>query len=102
VAIVQLTESGYADRHPNAADIFWVIEVARNSLQKDLDAKARIYATEGIQEYWVVDVTARRVTVFRQPQADRYTTEFLVDSETLAPWAFPEVAVVVDRLLPVV
>jgi Uma2 family endonuclease len=100
VAIVRLAASGYADRHPNAADIFWVIEVARSSLQKDLDSKARIYATEGIQEYWVVDLTARQLIVFRQPQTGRYTTEFVVDSETLTPLAFPDLLVVVDRLLP--
>jgi Uma2 family endonuclease len=100
VAIAQLTETGYADRHPNATDIFWVIEVARSSLQKDLDAKARIYATEGIQEYWVVDLAARQLIVFRYPENGLYTTEFVVDSETLNPLAFPDLVVVVDRLLP--
>jgi hypothetical protein len=39
IAIVRLPESAYNDRHPGRDDIFWVLEVAKTSLKKDLDLK---------------------------------------------------------------
>ncbi|TFI53697.1 hypothetical protein BLD44_016235 [Mastigocladus laminosus UU774] len=36
VAIVHLPESAYTARHPVPKDIFWIIEVAKTSLNKDL------------------------------------------------------------------
>ena len=40
IAIVRLPESAYNERHREPQDIFWIIEVANTSLQKDVDIKA--------------------------------------------------------------
>lgn len=58
---------GYNDLHPKPQDIFLLIEVAKTSLSKDLDLKASIYASDGIQEYWVLDISAKVAIVFRDP-----------------------------------
>jgi Uma2 family endonuclease len=89
----------YGDRHPTPQDIFWIVEVAKTSLTKDLDLKATIYASAGVQEYWVLDLSARRIIVFRHPQDGTYTEENTFVEGTIAPLAFPEVAVSVGRLL---
>jgi Uma2 family endonuclease len=99
IAIVRLPESLYGDRHPTPQDIFWIVEVAKTSLTKDLDLKATIYASAGVQEYWVLDLSARRIIVFRHPQDGTYTEENTFVEGTIAPLAFPEVAVSVGRLL---
>jgi len=99
IAVVQLPESAYNDRHPNSQDIFWSIEVAKTSLKKDLEVKAGIYAMAAIQEYWVLDLSAKQIIVFRNPQADQYIEEYTIAEGTITSLAFPDVSVSVKRLL---
>ncbi len=99
IAVVQLPESAYSDRHPNPQDIFWIIEVAKTSLRKDLEVKAAIYARAAIQEYWVLDLSAKQIIVFRNPQADKYIEERIIAEGTITSLAFPDVLVSVKRLL---
>jgi Uma2 family endonuclease len=54
-------------RHPETALL--VVEVASDSLDKDLGAKAMIYAEAAIAEYWVVNLEKRWVDVFTDPEA---------------------------------
>lgn len=99
IAIVRLPESAYNDRHPKPQDIFWIIEAAKTSLEKDLNLKALIYATAEIQEYWVLDLTAKQITLFRNPQNGQYTTEQTIEEGAIIPLAFPCIPVSVERLL---
>jgi Uma2 family endonuclease len=99
IAVVRLPESAYNDRHPNPQDIFWIVEVANTSLKKDLEVKAAIYATAAIQEYWVLDLSAKQMIVFRNPQADKYIEESTIAEGTITSLAFPDVPVSVKRLL---
>jgi Uma2 family endonuclease len=54
----------------SGADALLVIEVACTSLEKDLGAKVRIYASHGVREYWVIDADRLTVTVHTGPEAD--------------------------------
>jgi Uma2 family endonuclease len=56
--------------HPGTAAL--VIEVAVSSRDYDLRVKPNVYASAGIEEYWVVDLERRRVVVHRQASADGY------------------------------
>lgn len=98
IAIVRLTDD-YSDRHPSPDDIFWLIEVAKTSLNKDLTLKASIYATAKIGEYWVLNLASKQVIVFRNPQNDKYTEEQIIQQGTITPLAFPTLRVSVERLL---
>jgi Uma2 family endonuclease len=96
VAVVREPER--FDRHPRGDDVALVLELAYSS--HDLDrAKAAVYAAGGFPEYWIVDLVARRVTVYRQPDPTlreyRVTTVF-TDGEVLSG----AVAVPVADLLP--
>ncbi len=99
IAIVRLPESAYNDRHPGRDDIFWVVEVAKTSLKKDLDLKTSIYASAEIQEYWILDLSARRMIVLREPQNGQYATQQVIREGMIAPLAFPDIQVSVERLL---
>ncbi|WP_026103183.1 Uma2 family endonuclease [Pseudanabaena sp. PCC 6802] len=99
IAIVRLPESLYSDRHPTPQDIFWIVEVAKTSLKKDLELKAAIYANAGIQEYWVLDLSDKQVIVFRYPQDGKYSEESAFVGGKIAPLAFADISVSVDRLL---
>lgn len=58
------------DRHPSGALL--VVEMGNTSLRMDLGPKARIYATAGVPEYWVLDVKRREIVVHRDPSGPRY------------------------------
>lgn len=59
----------YTSRHPTPVDIALVIEVADSSLDRDREAKARLYARAGIQDYWVVNLSDMRVEAYSNPDA---------------------------------
>lgn len=99
IAIVRLPESAYNERHPEPQNIFWIIEVANTSLQKDVDIKAAIYAEAGIPEYWVLNLAAKNIIVFREPENGKYLSEQTIEKGVIIPLAFVDVQVSVERLL---
>ncbi len=44
-----------------------IIEASLTTLGRDLGPKSRAYAAAGIPEYWVIDIKAGRLCVFRAP-----------------------------------
>jgi Uma2 family endonuclease len=98
IAVVRLPESAYSTRHPRPEEIYWVIEVANTSVKKDLETKAAICASAGIQEYWVLDLTTQQLNVFRNPQQDRYSIQH-TEAKLVEPLAFPQIQVVIQSLL---
>ena len=57
---------------PGARDVLLLIEVADSTLAYDRGVKRALYAREGIAEFWIVDVAARRIEVYRDPQGSEY------------------------------
>jgi Uma2 family endonuclease len=97
VAVVPLGD--YSHGHPETAHL--VIEVADSSTSTDRTVKAELYARGGIAEYWLVDLAARAVDVFRRPEGGRYVTVTRVDAAGgLASLAFPDVVFAVKDILP--
>lgn len=92
--------------HPTTAEL--VVEVSDSSLRFDTTRKMSLYAAGGITDYWVLDVNARQLLVFRDPQPDpsashgfRYATTLTFgSSDVVAPLAMPSAAVKVADLLP--
>ena len=68
-------------------------------MKKDLDLKGSIYATAEIQEYWVLDLSAKRLIVFRKPRNCQYVMEQIFVEGEVIPLAFPDVHVLIERLL---
>ncbi|MEM8638042.1 MAG: Uma2 family endonuclease [Cyanobacteria bacterium P01_G01_bin.54] len=99
IAIVHPPATRYTSRHPGPADVFWVVEVSQSSRQKDLSLKQQIYAQAGIPEYWLVDLVARQLWVFRDLQNNIYNTTLKLQQGPLSPLAFPDVVVEVERFL---
>jgi Uma2 family endonuclease len=90
----------YTQSHPEAHDVYLVIEVADTSLEGDRDVKFPIYARAGVSEAWLLDVSAERLEVYRQPTADGYQeVRLLQRGEPVAPQVFPDLALTVDDLL---
>ena len=99
LAIVSLPVSLYDNRHPYPEEIYWLVEIADNTLKKDLEEKRRVYARAGIGEYWVVEVQNKQVTVFRQPSDENYQFQQTYTQGTISPLAFPDLKVPLERIL---
>jgi Uma2 family endonuclease len=65
LAIVRASEEAASKGSPRTALL--VVEVARTSVRRDLEIKARIYARAAIPEYWLVVTRKRVIEVFRDP-----------------------------------
>lgn len=104
VAVVHGGPRDFATTHPSTAAL--VVEVSDTTLALDLTEKAELYATAGIGDYWVLDLTGRRLLVFRDPGplsvgGTAYRTHLtLGPSDTIAPIDAPTAAIKVADLLP--
>ena len=98
IAIVQPPLRRYLTHHPAPDEIFWLVEYAQTSLTKDLGLKKDVYAEAGIREYWVSDLKNARLNVFRNLSNSTYQTELTLTEGTLAPLAFPDITITVERL----
>jgi len=84
--------------HPERA--FLLIEVADSSLNKDRRVKTRIYATAGVPEYWVVDVSGRSIEVRTDPGEGSYRQVRVArPGESIRLQAFPDVELAVSDVL---
>lgn len=54
--------------HPNTALL--VIEISESSLAFDRQTKGSLYASAGINDFWIVDLKGRCVEVYRSPVVD--------------------------------
>ena len=73
VAVVRGHRHDYATRHPGAAEVALVVEVADSALAVDRGLKARLYAEAGIDIYWIVNLVDRQIEVHTSPTAQGYT-----------------------------
>jgi Uma2 family endonuclease len=105
VAVVPGRRRDYTT-HPTVAAL--IVEVADTTLAYDLTTKAEMYATAGIADYWVLDVTGRELHVFRDPQplsanlgATAYQMHLaLGPADSVSPLAAPNASILVSDLLP--
>jgi Uma2 family endonuclease len=78
------------DRNPRPDELALVAEIADTTLDFDLSIKAGLYARAGIVEYWVQDVTGRRIIVHRDPREGRHQSVLAYGSEeSVAPLSAP-------------
>lgn len=90
--------------HPTTANL--VIEIADISLSYDTTIKAELYATAGIEDYWVLDVDSRQLLVFRDPTpiaagGTAYRTQLTLGPiDSIAPLAVLTSSIRVADLLP--
>jgi Uma2 family endonuclease len=92
--------------HPQRALL--IVEVADTTLFYDTTTKAELYATAGIEDYWVLDIDGKKLQVFRDPVdlpaglgASAYRTHFVLSAtDTISPLAVPNSSIRVSEMLP--
>jgi Uma2 family endonuclease len=71
-SVIRGSDDDYRNGPPGAASVTCVIEVADNSLSRDLGVKLQMYARAGIEQYVVVDLVHDVVLDHRRPDGDGY------------------------------
>ncbi|HUE84432.1 MAG TPA: Uma2 family endonuclease [Pyrinomonadaceae bacterium] len=95
-------ETRYFDHHPTPVEVLLVLEIAGSSLEYDLGAKSRLYASAGIRQYWVLNLKSNELIDHREPGADGYHSRHTYGAgSSVSLDAFPEITVHVSELLPV-
>jgi Uma2 family endonuclease len=105
LALVPGSPADYQDGHPRRVAL--IIEVADSSLKYDRSHKASRYAASGVADYWIINLLARQVEIYRGPERDPsqdfgfgYASHDIVDaSGQLSPLAVPSVTIAVKDLL---
>lgn len=97
IAVVQPQADFYATAHPSPTDVYLIIEVADTTLERDLGSKAMLYAATGIADYWVLNVVAQQLHVFREPSPDGYQRQLILSAQqAIAPKDFPACEITVQ------
>jgi Uma2 family endonuclease len=105
VAVVAGSPRSYRS-HPRTALL--VVEVSDSTLATDRFRKASLYATAGIEDYWIVNLEDRRLEIYRLPVPDA-TCDFgygyasvltVLPADSATPLALPNARVRVSDLLP--
>ena len=99
VMLLKPRADDYRGRHPNAADVLLLVEVAETSLAYDRGTKLPLYAKFGVPEVWIVDLRGAAIEVYREPAGDAYALKERLISGPLAPVLVPGVAIDVGALL---
>ena len=95
-----------ADGDPNrfrdvdirGCDLALVVEISDTSRRQDLIVKRDLYARSGVREYWVLDLTGRRLVVHRKPNGGQYGDILILAAD--ATVEFEGATLPIARMLP--
>ena len=80
-------------------DALLVVEVADSSLRYDTTTKARLYASFGVREYWVINALTLETSVHTGPAESGYgRIEAVPATDILTPHLVPALAVQLSEL----
>lgn len=88
----------YRTRHPRGDELLLVIEVSDTTLTHDATTKRDLYARAGVAQYWVLDLTGRRLIVHRHPTEGKYRDAAVLESDEHV--AIESVSLAVSAMLP--
>src|SRR5437016_2894639 len=81
-----------------------VVKVSKTRLAFDRARKATLYARNGVEDYWIVNVLDRVLEVYREPsrggRAGYGSVRTLSADESVTPLAVPAARILVADLLP--
>jgi Uma2 family endonuclease len=91
------TDAGTRRQHASPQEIYLVIEVSDTTVKYDSEKKLFAYENARIPEYWIVDIPAKAIRVFRLNQGRKYQeTRYTEGSITVQ--AFPDTIVNLEDL----
>lgn len=98
IVIASGVKEDYYSRKPVPGDILLIVEVSRSTMVRDSTVKLRDYASEGIPEYWIVDIRQRNIQVHRKPGGVSYESKETFSNGFISSVAFPDVCIEVKDM----
>ena len=102
VSVVPGSPREYREGHPVRPVL--VVEVSKSRLRFDRARKAALYARNGVEDYWIVNIVDRVLEVHREPIRGRRpayrSIQTLQANEHVSPLAAPTARILVADLLP--
>ena len=96
VAVLAPKADFYETELPGASDTYLVAEVSLSTLREDRNRKLSIYARTGVPEYWLFNLEARQLEVYREPKNGYYRVRLLLGlDEAVTPSAIPDASEIV-------
>jgi Uma2 family endonuclease len=100
VMLLRPSPDDYTNRHPQAEDVFLLVEVSDSSLAIDVEKKLPLYGRAGVAEVWIVNLEEGAIEIYREPHFNGYGARTILrPGDQARPLAFPEVVVDVAELL---
>jgi Uma2 family endonuclease len=92
LALLRLPSEQYEERNPTASDALLVIELSDSTLERDRGAKLEAYARNNVQEYWILNLNADELEVYRDPKGTKYRRIITLEQgQTASPFEFEDV-----------
>ena len=99
IAVVEGEPFDYLAGHPSKALL--LVEVSESSLTFDRGRKLAAYARNAVPEYWILDLTANALEVYRQPHGETYADkQVLTRDDAVSPLAAPEARIDLREVIP--
>lgn len=106
ISVVRGKPRDYLEDHPGAPVL--LVEIADSSLGVDRQMKASLYARAGRPEYWVLNLIARALEVYREPVRlalalygwKYHDVTLLKSGASVSPLAAPKSRIRIADLLP--
>ncbi|MBW4597947.1 MAG: Uma2 family endonuclease [Brasilonema angustatum HA4187-MV1] len=95
VALV-IDDAGHLTAAPEL--VVEVLSPGENSERRDKQVKLKLYATQGVQEYWIVDWQLQQIQVYRRQQATLVLVATLVISDELSSPVLPGFSCPISRI----
>jgi Uma2 family endonuclease len=92
-----MDEAGHLNGAPEL--MVEVLSPGMKNEQRDRVAKLKLYSVAGVSEYWIVDLVARKVSLYQRQEAILQLVATLYDTDTLYSSLMPDVACGVSELL---
>lgn len=87
-------------RHPQSAEILFLIEVSDSTLKYDRDTKLALYAEAEIPEVWIVNLPNDIVEIHQKPSVGIYQlTKIYKRGEQIESEVLPDLKLEVDEIL---
>jgi len=98
VVVLKPQAHEYKHIRPTPEDVYLIIEVGNSTPERDTEVKRALYARFGVQEYWVFDLEANQLRVFRDIHNGDYQTDVVWMEDAIAIQALPRVELNAGRL----
>ena len=81
ITILKPRKDFYTISHPKPDDVLLLIEVSLSTLDFDKTTKLQLYASAGIQEYWIININEATVEIYRNPSGKKYKSNEIAEDE---------------------